>query len=194
MPVSMEPQIVAIGGGGFSDGSENLGFERFLLCLAHKQRPKVCFVPTASGDSEQYLLRFYASFARLSVTATHLPLFRLAIRDLRSHLLGQDIVFVGGGNTRNMLVLCGIFAPLLFSANLMPVHCDKLFMAFANLRPLTTRRFELLSILPGNDSIHPSTVRRSDGRQAGSFWSRKICCRIRTTLGTRHETGKKLYN
>ena len=101
----MEPQIVAIGGGGFSDGSENLGLEHFLLGLANKIRPKVCFVPTASGDSEQYLLRFYASFARLSVTATHLPLFRLAIRDLRSHLLGQDIVYVGGGNTRNMLVL-----------------------------------------------------------------------------------------
>ena len=39
------------------------------------------------------------------MTATHLPLFRLAATDLRSHLFGQDIVYVGGGNTRNMLVL-----------------------------------------------------------------------------------------
>jgi len=101
----MEPQIVAIGGGGFSDDSENLGLELFLLGLVSKPRPKVCFLPTASGDSEQYLLKFYASFARLSATASHLPLFRLAIPDLRSHLLAQDIIFVGGGNTRNMLVL-----------------------------------------------------------------------------------------
>jgi dipeptidase E len=101
----MEPQIVAIGGGGFSDGSENLALENFILSLANKPRPKVCFVPTASGDSEQYLLKFYASFAKLPATAAHLPLFRLAVNELRSFLLGQDIIYVGGGNTRNMLVL-----------------------------------------------------------------------------------------
>jgi len=71
----MDPQIVAIGGGGFSDGSENLALENFILGLANKLRPRVCFVPTASGDSEQYLLKFYASFAKLPTNATHLPLF-----------------------------------------------------------------------------------------------------------------------
>jgi dipeptidase E len=101
----MEPQIIAMGGGGFSDGPENLALENFILSLANKPRPKVCFVPTASGDSEQYLLKFYASFAKLPATAFHLPLFRLAVNELRSFLLGQDIIYVGGGNTRNMLVL-----------------------------------------------------------------------------------------
>jgi dipeptidase E len=101
----MEPQIIAMGGGGFSAGSENLLLENYILGLANKPSPKVCFVPTASGDSEQYLLKFYASFAKLSATATHLPLFRLAVTDLRSYVLGQDIVYVGGGNTRNMLLL-----------------------------------------------------------------------------------------
>ena len=101
----MEPQIVAIGGGGFSAGPENLLLENYVLSLVHKPRPKVCFVPTASGDSEQYLLKFYASFARLPATANHLPLFRLAVSDFRSYLLSQDVVYVGGGNTRNMLVL-----------------------------------------------------------------------------------------
>jgi hypothetical protein len=75
----MEPQIVAMGGGGFSAGSENLLLENYILGLANKASPKVCFVPTAGGDSEQYLLKFYASFAKLSATATHLPLFRLAV-------------------------------------------------------------------------------------------------------------------
>jgi peptidase E len=101
----MEPQIVAIGGGGFSSGPENLLLENYVLGLVHKPRPKVCFLPTASGDSEQYLLKFYASFARLAATANHLSLFRLAVSDFRSYLLRQDIVYVGGGNTRNMLVL-----------------------------------------------------------------------------------------
>jgi dipeptidase E len=101
----MEPQIIAMGGGGFSDGPENLALENFILSLANKPRPNVCFVPTASGDSEQYLLKFYASFAKLPATAFHLPLLRLAVNELRSFLLGQDIIYVGGGNTRNMLVL-----------------------------------------------------------------------------------------
>lgn len=96
---------MAVGGGGFSDGTENLALESFILGLAKKPRPKICFVPTASGDSEQYLLKFYASFAKLRATAVHLPLFRLAVNDPRSFLLGQDIIYVGGGNTRNMLVL-----------------------------------------------------------------------------------------
>jgi dipeptidase E len=77
----------------------------FILGLANKVRPKVCFVPTASGGSEQYLQKFYASFAKLAATAAHLTLFRLAATDLRSYVLGQDIIYVGGGNTRNMLVL-----------------------------------------------------------------------------------------
>jgi dipeptidase E len=88
----MEPQIVATGGRGFLDGSENLALENFILGLANKPRAKVCFVPTASVESEEYLLKFYASFAKLPATATHLPLFRLGITDLRSYLLGQDIV------------------------------------------------------------------------------------------------------
>jgi peptidase E len=54
-------------------------------------------VPTASGGSEQYLLKSYASFAKLPATAAHLPLFRLAATDLRSYVLGQEIIYVGGG-------------------------------------------------------------------------------------------------
>jgi hypothetical protein len=77
----MEPHIVAIGGGGFSAGPENLLLENYVLSLVDKPRPKVCFVPTASGDSEQYLLKFYAAFARLPAIANHLPLFRLAVSD-----------------------------------------------------------------------------------------------------------------
>ena len=61
---------------------------------------------------------------------------------------------------------------------------------------LTTRVFALrvLSILPGNDSVNPRTVRRGDGRQVRSFLFGKICCRVRTTLGTGRETGEKLLN
>jgi dipeptidase E len=68
----MQQQIVAMSGGRFSEGCENLSLETFILRLANKPRPKICFLPTASGDSEQYLLKFYTSFARLSANPAHL--------------------------------------------------------------------------------------------------------------------------
>ena len=105
----MQPQIVAIGGGGFSAESGNLLLEKYILNLTKKTNPKVCFVPTASGDSERYLLKFYTAFKELQATTSHLPLFQLAVTDLRSHILGQDIIYVGGGNTRNMLLIWRAF-------------------------------------------------------------------------------------
>lgn len=101
----MEQQIVAMGGGGFSGDSETLLLERFILGLSGKARPKVSFVPTASGDADSYLRKFYRAFSRLPADASHLPLFELKIKNLRDYALGQDVIYVGGGNTRNMLLL-----------------------------------------------------------------------------------------
>jgi peptidase E len=99
-------QIVAMGGGGFSMEPENLLLDRFVLSLTrNRPEPKVCFVPTASGDSESYIQRFYASFGQLPAIPNHLPLFNLAVRDIGSFLLEQDVIYVGGGNTMNMLLI-----------------------------------------------------------------------------------------
>ncbi|HEY9822052.1 MAG TPA: peptidase E [Candidatus Sericytochromatia bacterium] len=98
-------QIVAIGGGGLSTESDNLLLEQYLLKLANKESPKICFVPTASGDSQSYIDRFDAAFAQLPCIPSHLLLFRLHTADLRSFVLEQDIIYVGGGNTKNLLAL-----------------------------------------------------------------------------------------
>jgi dipeptidase E len=68
-----------------------------------KERPRVCFVPTASCDSDAYIARFYETYARLDCVATHLPFFRRTPADLRATILACDVVHVGGGNTRSML-------------------------------------------------------------------------------------------
>jgi peptidase E len=101
----MKQQIVAMGGGGFSAGSETLLLERFIISLTGKPRPRVSFIPTASGDADSYLLKFYRAFARVTADISHLPLFELKIKNLRDYLLEQDVIYVGGGNTRNMLLL-----------------------------------------------------------------------------------------
>ena len=44
-------QIIAIGGGGFSAGSEGLAIDRYILAQARKPEPAVAFLATASGDA-----------------------------------------------------------------------------------------------------------------------------------------------
>ncbi len=97
--------IVAMGGGGFSMEPDNPALDLWLLSLTGKRRPRVCFVATASGDAESYIHRFYAAFAAHRCTPRHLPLFRRQDPDLRAAVLAQDLIYVGGGNTANMLAI-----------------------------------------------------------------------------------------
>lgn len=57
-------QIVAMGGGGFSMEPENPLLDRYILGLSKKEIPKICFIPTASGDSDKYIVRFYSAFVQ----------------------------------------------------------------------------------------------------------------------------------
>ncbi|MEK7689862.1 MAG: GNAT family N-acetyltransferase, partial [Bdellovibrionota bacterium] len=101
-------QIVAMGGGGFSMEPDNSLLDRYVLGLAvtaGKRRPKICFIPTASGDSDNYVERFYRAFGKLECTPSHLSLFKGTTPDLEALILAQDILYVGGGNTRNLLTL-----------------------------------------------------------------------------------------
>jgi dipeptidase E len=98
-------QIIAMGGGGFSMEPDNLALDRYILEQAHKPTPKVCFLPTASGDADLYILNFYKAFTTLECQPSFLSLFRLPTRDLEGFLLEKDVLYVGGGNTRSMLAL-----------------------------------------------------------------------------------------
>ena len=97
-------QIIALGGGGFSMEDSPL-LDDYILAASQKDRPKVCLVPTASGDSESLLLKFYRRFGSASCQATDLSLFRRQIQDLEDFACSQDIIYVSGGNTANMLAI-----------------------------------------------------------------------------------------
>jgi peptidase E len=98
--------IIAMGGLSFEPSDPLL--EGFILGVARarrgRERPRVCFLPTASGDNDSYIAQFYAAFARPS-EASHLGLFHRSVDDLEGFLLEQDVIFVGGGNTANMLAI-----------------------------------------------------------------------------------------
>jgi dipeptidase E len=97
--------IAALGGGGFSMEPDNPLLDRFILGLAKRHKPRVCFVPTASGDSDNYIASFYRSFPAAKCIPSHLPFFRGNIPALSEFLCAQDVIYVGGGNTANMLAV-----------------------------------------------------------------------------------------
>jgi dipeptidase E len=101
---STSTHIITIGGGGLSQEPDKLAIERYIMKQARRPRPSVCFIPTASGEDDAYIVRFYSAFSQLDARATHLHFFRRT-PDLRSLLLQQDIIYVGGGNTKSMLAV-----------------------------------------------------------------------------------------
>jgi peptidase E len=100
----MEPTIVAIGGGSLNEPGE-ARIEDYILHLTGKDDPKVCFIPTASGDADAYVAQFYRAFATLDCRPTDLPLFERRVADLAAFVLAQDVLYVGGGSTANLLAV-----------------------------------------------------------------------------------------
>jgi dipeptidase E len=98
-------QIITLGGGGFSMEPDNPLLDRYILNQSDKQNPKISFIPTASGDSDQYISNFYTFFEKEKCQPSHLSLFKPPTRDLEGFLLEKDIIYVGGGNTKNLLIL-----------------------------------------------------------------------------------------
>jgi dipeptidase E len=158
-------QIVAFGGGGFSMESGNPLLDEYVLGLPGCDRPRVCFLPSASGDADHYVVRFYRAFPAERCKASHVSLFRReqGPADLRAHLLSQDLIYVGGGSVVSLLgvwrahgidrilheawetgvVLCGLSAGSLcwFAEAHSGFHG-------------TPRRVEGLGFLPFSNSVH----------------------------------------
>ncbi len=98
----MDKHILAIGGGGFGRNRREYLIEKYLLSLSNKSLPKVCFIPTATGDNDSYIVRFYSTFLKLNCIPSHIDFFKRTL-DFKSHINSQDIIYVGGGNTKSML-------------------------------------------------------------------------------------------
>ena len=94
--------IVAIGGGGFGRSLGSLEIEKYIISLVNKKRPRICFIPTASGDNTLYKLNFYRAFSKFDCITSHIDFFSRT-ENLEEKVLTQDIIFVGGGNTKSML-------------------------------------------------------------------------------------------
>ena len=98
-------QIIAMGGGGFSMEPRNLRLDRYILAQTRRRKPRVCFVPTASGDSRVYVERFFRAMAKHDCQPSALTLFQRDARDPADIIAQQDVIYVGGGNTANLLAV-----------------------------------------------------------------------------------------
>jgi peptidase E len=102
----MTQHIIALGGGGFSMEPGNPLLDRYVLDTTGKSRPRVCFLAQATAESTPYILKFFEAMTTLGAIPSHLSLFGTPPRpDRREFLLTQDVIFVGGGNTKSLLIL-----------------------------------------------------------------------------------------
>jgi len=137
-----------------------------VLALSGVERPRVCFLPTASGDADHYVVRFYRAFPASRCEPSHVSLFRreTGVGDVRTHLLSQDLIYVGGGSLVSLLgtwrahgidlalreawqagvVLCGGSAGSL-------CWFEQAVSAFHEGPP---RRIEGLGLLPWTNTVH----------------------------------------
>lgn len=137
----------------------------YVLSLAGTARPRVCFMPSASGDADHYIVRFYRAFDAGRCEPSHISLFRRdhGPENFREHLLAQDLIYVGGGSVLSLLgvwrahgidevlreayqagvVLCGVSAGSLcwFEEGVTAFHG-------------AARAYEGLGLLPWSNTVH----------------------------------------
>jgi len=101
---SQAQRILAMGGVQLGASSTDWPLHQFMLDLTGQARPRICFVGTAGGENADDRAAFYATFAR-QAEATHLDLFGRRVDDIEAFLFDQDVIYVGGGNTANMLAI-----------------------------------------------------------------------------------------
>ena len=96
--------ILAVGGGDLSSKASQ-ALSDLALSWIDRPTPRVCWLGTAGGDSDAELDQFYAEFTATRAKAMHLSLFRRRRGDLAARLLSNDLLYIGGGNTANLLAL-----------------------------------------------------------------------------------------
>src|SRR5262249_24997369 len=99
--------LAASSGLVIEDGIPRLGpIMRYGLQLTGKPRPQLCYLGTAGGDDATWIAGFYTACIGEDVTPSHLQFFPMPnVRDVRTHLLEQDMLWVGGGSVANLLAV-----------------------------------------------------------------------------------------
>tara|TARA_Y100001970_G_scaffold275558_1_gene376956 strand:- start:66 stop:764 length:699 start_codon:yes stop_codon:yes gene_type:complete len=97
-------QIIAIGGGGFGRNPNKPLIEEYIVNQSNTSKPNILFIPTASAEDKGYTVNFYKAFGQFNTSLSLLNFFQRTPR-LDSLINKQDIIYVGGGNTKSMIAV-----------------------------------------------------------------------------------------
>jgi dipeptidase E len=98
----MKRKLLAFGSGNFT------AFLKHIIPFTQKENPRICFIPTATGDSLTSITNWYAASEDLPMQPYVLKTFISSYDTKKSFeevIMSMDAVFVGGGNTLNMLAI-----------------------------------------------------------------------------------------
>jgi peptidase E len=103
----VERRILALGGHDFDRRDGNDAICDLIVELSQSPKPRICLLPTASGDPQDQIARFRRAFGERDCVPSIVSLFRLGEKpiDLRDELLGQDAIYVGGGSLLNLIAI-----------------------------------------------------------------------------------------
>lgn len=96
-------KIIFVAGGGL-----NNTFINYVASLTNKPNPKICFVPTATGDSPNSILNWYANCEGLAIRPYVMRSFinsNTTLQSFEEIIMSMDAIIVGGGNTLNMMAI-----------------------------------------------------------------------------------------
>ena len=100
------PRKLIFAVGGWKTPKDGLPLMRYFVSLTGKPNPKVCLLPTASGDSAESIVSWYDLMNQLDCRPRHLRLFQPSrVDSWEAVLMDMDAIYVGGGNTLNMLAI-----------------------------------------------------------------------------------------
>lgn len=103
----MVGRILVMGGHEFDRLDGNEAIVEHIISLTGKSDPRICLLPTASGDPEDQISRFRRSFGSRGCEVSAVSLFRLGASpiDVAAHLRAQDAIYVGGGSLVNLVAV-----------------------------------------------------------------------------------------
>lgn len=96
-------KIIFVAGGGL-----NKTYIKYVAALTNKPNPKICFVPTATGDSPNTILTWYANCEDLPIRPYVMRSFinsNTTLQSFEETIMSMDAIIVGGGNTLNMMAI-----------------------------------------------------------------------------------------
>lgn len=165
------PTILATSGGIKQGVRSELAFAPLVfhaieLAGVNGRRPRLCHLGTAGGDQSWWNAWMSEAGRVAGIDIVHLNLFpKPNVEDIAAHLLGQDVIWVGGGSVANLLAvwrvhgLDKIFADVWkagvvlggVSAGSLCWHVGGTTDSFGpDLRPVT----DGLSYLPYSNGVH----------------------------------------